>query len=200
VIDVTRRRLLATCAVSAGLVLAAACGIDGDDQPRFEPEAAVPFDLLGTTPPGTTQVAPGAAGVSTRICLVGADDLVHTVDRSLQPGYQLLDLVDSLRAGPSDGERTFGLTTALADPGTVTAIDVEGGVATVDLDASLAARPTIDQLTVVTQLVCTLTEQPGIGQVRFRVGGLPIAVPRGDGSSTSDPVSRQDYATLIASA
>ena len=136
---------------------------------------------------------------STRICLVGADDLIHPVDRSVRPGYQPIELVDALTAGPSDAERSFGLTTALADPGTVTAIDIEGGVATVDLDAALAARPTTDQLTVVTQLVCTLTGQPGIGQVRFTVDRLPIAVPRGDGSSTSDPVSRQDYDSLISS-
>ena len=193
------RRLLATFAASIGLLFATGCGINGDDQPRFQATDDVPFDLLGTTPPGTTQASAGAAGVTTRICFVGADDLVHTVDRSLEPGYQLLELVDMLTTGPTEGERSFGLTTALADPGTVTGIDIGGGVATIDLDAALAARPTTDQLTVVAQLVCTLTEQPGIGQVRFTVERVPIAVPRGDGSATSDPVSRQDYATLISS-
>jgi spore germination protein GerM len=179
------------------MLLAAGCGIAADDQPRFDATGDVPFDLLGTTPPGTTApAAPG--GVSTRLCLLGADQLVHPVARSLPSEYQMIELADVLTAGPTDTERSYGLTTALAEPGTVTDIDVQGGVATVDLDPALAARPVTDQLTVVTQLVCTLTEQPGIGQVRFTVERVPIAVPRGDGSSTSDPVSRQDYETLIA--
>jgi len=184
--------------VAGAVFLAAGCGIAADDQPRFDATGDVPFDLLGTTPPGTTAPAvPG--GVSTRVCLLGADQLVHPVDRALPPGYASIELADLLTAGPTDTERSYGLTTALAEPGTVTGIDVQGGVATVDLDRALAARPVTDQLTVVTQLVCTLTAQPGVGQVRFTVEREPIAVPRGDGSSTSDPVSRQDYETLIAS-
>jgi hypothetical protein len=192
------RRFLAI--LVAGLcVFASACGIAGAEQGHFDPDDDVPFDLLGTAPPGTTPISLDTGSASTRICLVGADDLVHPVDRSVRPGFQPIELVDALTAGPSDTERSFGLTTALADPGTVTTIDIQGGVAAVDLDAALASRPTTDQLMVVTQLVCTLTGQPGIGQVRFTVDRLPIAVPRGDGSSTSDPVSRQDYDSLISS-
>ena len=193
-------RLIKVLIVAVSLAFASACGVGRDHEPRLETDAEVPFDLLGTTPPGTTPASPGGGGVSTRICLLGADELIHPVDRSVAPGYQILDLTDVLIAGPTDAERSFGLTTAIAEPGTVTTIDVQGGVATVDLDAALAARPGTDQLAVVAQLVCTLTEQPGIGQVRFTVDRRQTTIPRGDGSSTSDPVSRQDYETLIAEA
>lgn len=192
------RRLGVACA-SFALILAPACSITADDGPHYEAETDVPFDLLEAAPPGTAPNPPGSDGVSTRVCLLGADEAVHPVDRSLAPGYRMVELVEVLTAGPTETERSFGLTTALAEPGTVPSIDVQQGVATVDLDRGLASRPAADQLTVVTQLVCTLTEQPGIGQVRFTVDGAPIVVPRGDGSSSSDPVSRHDYASLIAS-
>ncbi len=57
--------------------------------------------------------------------------------------------------------------------------------------------PAADQLKALAQLVCTFTEQRGVGQVQFSVSGSSAEVPRGDGSSTSDPVSRLDYTDLI---
>ncbi len=48
-----------------------------------------------------------------------------------------------------------------------------------------------------TQLVCTFTARAGIGQVAFTLSGAPVDVPRGDGSLTADPVSRDDYAELL---
>ena len=147
----------------------------------------------GTAPPGTVSPAAAVGGSTTRVCLSGADARVHPVERSLPPGYDPLDLVAVLIAGPTAPERSYGLTSAIGEPGTVTDVSVEGGVATVDLDPAIEALATADQLTVITQLVCTLTEQPGVGQVRFTVDGVSVAVIRGDGSSTLDPVSRQDY-------
>ena len=47
----------------------------------------------------------------------------------------------------------------------------------------------------------TLTDRgPGIGRVRFTVGGTAVPVPRGDGSAPQQPdqsVSRDDYLALV---
>ncbi len=197
---VRRGRASVWAALGALAVLTASgCGIASDEQATVEPRDQVPFDLLGTTPPGTTPIAPPDGATSTRICLVGADGRIYPVERALQPDYTPTDLVDALVRGPEPSERTYGLTSALGEPETVLAVTVEGGVAEVDLDPAISKRPSGDQLDVVTQLVCTLTDQPGVGQVRFTVDGRPIDVPTGaDGSLASDPVSREDYDSLIA--
>jgi spore germination protein GerM len=54
-----------------------------------------------------------------------------------------------------------------------------------------------EQLLAVAQLVCTLTARPGVGPVSFTLEGAPVDVPTGDGSLTSGPVSRDDYADLL---
>ena len=191
-----RRRRVASVLVVAAALGASACGIAPDDRAALEPDGAIPFDLLGTAPP-TVEPDASVVGSATRICLVAGQQRVLVVDRTLEPGYDPADLVDALVAGPTAAERTYGLTSALADPDTVRSVGDEGGVATVDLDPSFAEVPTADQLDVVAQIVCTLTGQPGIGQVRFTVDGRPVEVPRGDGSATSEPVTRADFRTLI---
>jgi spore germination protein GerM len=74
------------------------------------------------------------------------------------------------------------------------------GIAAVDLTPGFAELPGDRQLRAVAQMTCTLTAQPGVGQVRYTLGGSSIAVPRADGSVTGDPVTRQDYGSLLASA
>lgn len=191
------RRLVASLALVAAVVLTSgACGITPDDRAVLEPGDEIPFDLLGTAPP-TTEPSSSPVGTPTQLCLVAGQQQIVVIARSLEPGYEPMDLVTALAAGPTVAERAYGLTSALADPDTVRSVGVEGGVATIDLDRAFAEVPTADQLDVVAQLVCTLTGQPGVGQVRFTVDGRPVEVPRGDGAATSEPVTRADFRTLI---
>lgn len=192
-----RRSLGVSLALVAAVVAASgACGIAPDDQAVLESADEIPFDLLGTAPP-TTEPSSSPVGTPAQLCLVAGQQQIVVTARVLEPGYDTADLVAALAAGPTVTERAYGLTSALADPDTVRGVRLEGGVATVDLDRAFAEVPTADQLDVVAQLVCTLTGQPGIGQVRFTVDGRPVEVPRGDGSATSEPVTRADFRTLI---
>lgn len=194
-----RRRLMVVIGASLlTLGVVPSCGIASDDQAQFKPEADVPFDLLGTVPPGTDVIPPANTSSRSTICLPGADGRNYSVQRAMPTGYTPLDLIDVVTAGPTKAERAVGLTNSIGEPHTVTTVEVDAGVATVDLDPDIAGRPTADQLKLVMQVVCTLTAQPGIGQVRFTVDHLTIAVPRGDGSTSSDPVSREDYEKQIA--
>jgi spore germination protein GerM len=76
---------------------------------------------------------------------------------------------------------------------------VQGCVAVVDLEAAVSDLPADRQLLAVAQVVCALTSQPGVGQVRFTLDGERIDVPREDGALTGSPVTREDYADLIVS-
>jgi hypothetical protein len=63
----------------------------------------------------------------------------------------------------------------------------------------LAGLSPIDQRLAIAQLVLTFTSRPGIGQAIFSVNEVPIAVPRGRGdlSKPGEPVSYDDYTSLI---
>jgi spore germination protein GerM len=194
------RRILGPAAVGALVVVLGACGIPTDDEPRAARTEDVPFGLLD--PPSSTTSSTLASSpdtVAVRVCLLRADGNLAPVSRDLPLDSALADVVRDLGGAPSDAERALGLSTALGDDAVVNSVRVDAGVANVDLGEDVVAGSARNQLEVVAQIVCTLTQQPGVGQVRFLVDGVAVEVARGDGSTTSEPLSRADYANLIPS-
>jgi len=80
-------------------------------------------------------------------------------------------------------------------------INVTKGIVVIDANNFLlAGLSPIDQRLAIAQLVLTFTSRPGIGQAKFSVNGVSIAVPRGRGdlSNPGDAVSYDDYISLLA--
>lgn len=184
-----RRGALAGALLSVVLA-AAACGVSPQDEAvRIAPES-VPFGLLEATP-STTEVP---AGRTVTVHLLARERLVP-VERTIADDASLADLLELVISGPTDVERSLGITSAVP-AGTVSSVRVEGGVATVDLTASFGEIRTADQLLALGQLVYTLTDQPGIGAVGFTVEGEPIRAPLADGSGDDAPLSRDDLTAI----
>jgi len=183
-------RATATALLMVALV---ACGVPTENTARLEDED-VPFGLLDP-PPTTTSSPPGPAGTDAglQLCFLDADDDLVTVVRRVPIDATLADAVELLAAGPAPAELAAGTTTALADGALAAQVEASHGIAEVDLTRTFAADAGRRQRLAVAQVVCTLTGRPGIGQVTFTLDGEPVEVPRGDGSTTSDPVSRDDY-------
>jgi hypothetical protein len=101
-----------------------------------------------------------------------------------------------LFAGPSVEERATGLSSLL--PSTVTVEDVQtvDGTAVVTLDGPDDSEVLRLQPLAYAQIVATLTPTRARG-VRFRLDDTDLRVPREDGSLTSQPLSRRDYARLL---
>jgi hypothetical protein len=188
--------LLAGVAALTTLGALGACGVPTEDSARLEDDADVPFGLLDeatTTTPPATGVNP--TGASLQICLLRDDELAR-VGRAAPATPALSDVVELLAAGPTPEELDGDITTALADDAVDPDVESAHGIAEVDLTGAFAADAGARQALAVAQIVCTLTSQPGIGQVTFTLDGDPVDVPRGDGSTTSDPVSLDDYRQL----
>ena len=130
------------------------------------------------------------------MCLASSAGPLKAVRRPIPAAATVTDILTALAMPPTAAEQSSGLSTVLTPGGTGT---VTGGIATVGLSADFTAASSTDQLAAAAQIVCTLTACPGIGQVQFQLDGKPVDVPRGDGSTTSKPVSRDDYPTLIPS-
>lgn len=181
----------------AALVLAAvlglaACGNGAAAEVEVIDDRRVPFALLedDEAPPTTTTTAPPGSVV--RRCFLDPAGAIRDVPERLDLRDGAISAVRSLARPPAD------LATAVPDPAPVRSVQVEGGVAAVDLDESFGELGTEPQQLAIAQIVCTVTSLPGIGQVRFALAGNPIDVPDGDGVLTPGPVSRDDYRTLLA--
>lgn len=181
-------------AVLAAVILAG-CSVDANGRARIADEDDVPFALLDPDAPAvvpTTVV--GEVGEPVTLCFLRDRRLV-VVERQFSASVTPEMVVRALSSPPPEGEAPA--RTALSDPLVVRDVAVVAGIARVDLSQSIAELGGEDQLLAVAQIVCTLTARPGVGQVAFTLEGTPIEVPRGDGSLVSQPVSRDDYASLF---
>lgn len=210
-------------AVSTSLVAVSAlgaCGIGGEselqsiDQDDLQGLDATTTSTTTTTTTTTAPVTPASvpatsAASSTTIVTEPVQLFFVDGDR-LQPVR--IDLaatatpsrvVQALLEGRPTGEAGIGLRTLLPED-LVNSVDPSGdGDATVDLATEEFNRiDPADQRTAIAQIVMTLVNRPGIGQVRFTTDGEPQRVPRRDGlqSEPGEGVSLNDYVSLLADA
>lgn len=175
-------------------LLAAASGCGVPDQPDAQPLSREEIPQ-GLHPSDTTVEVPPAQEASIDVWFVRDDRLVVTAHRVVAPAVAQTALAEVL-AGPTEAEQGQALRSAIPDPSAVVNVEVGAGTAIVELSDSFGEIPAADQVLAVGQLVLTLTDLRGIGQVRFVVGGDEIAVPLPDGDTSTGPVSRDDFLAL----
>jgi hypothetical protein len=182
----------------AALAVVTGCGIPDDDGATLARPADVPFDLLAEIPETTSSTSPGPSGASTtktNIFLVQGERLAP-VERTVPAPPSADTVLETLVRGPTRTEGSLGLRSALVGDDVVRSGAVSGGIATVDLGAGFNDIVGRDQIMALAQIVSTVTSLPGVGRVRFTLAGQPVGVPRGDGATTTETVSIDDYATL----
>lgn len=107
----------------------------------------------------------------------------------------------ALQEGPPSGDSGVGIRSAVPskERALITATEDGSGIATIDLAPGFFEQiPPEDQLLAIGQIVLTVTEIGGIGQVLFVEGGAPLEVPRGPGGGlTTEPLARRDYLDLL---
>lgn len=191
----TRRSVSVVVVALAVAVGLAGCGVPPEPHAQQAEDDSVPYRLLDRDvapllPPATDQNRARAA-----LCFV-RDDKLAVIEADLDPPADLNAVVDALIEPPENAG--VSLRTAVGPPTLVERVRLEAGVADVDLRAAITDLAGDEQLLAVAQLVCTLTNQRGVGSVSFTLDGAAIDVPRGDGSLTSAPVSRDDYGELLS--
>lgn len=187
------RTALIVAALTAAL---AGCGVQSTDGARTVAGENVPYDLLDAAQPPSTTTLPELASAIISVWLV-ADDSVVSVNRQVQSPPSVDRAVEALLAGPSSDESSFGLRSALSGE-SVDGVDVVHGVATIQLTDSFSAATPRNQVLALAQLVFTVTEHDDVEVVTFALEGQAVDVPRGDGSISQGPVTRGDYAALVA--
>jgi len=216
------RRLMLIVVVIVALL--AACGI-----PNSGDVARIPANEVGalddTLPPTTTttttipettiepttttQPAITTTSIATEevnLYFIDSSAILRRYSRPIRRGASSSEVLSALQEGPPVGDIGVGLRTALpTERQAPLKVNEDGsGVATVDLPANFYDPNLMkqeDQGLAIGQIVLTLTEIGGIGQVLFTLAGQPIGVLRGSGdlSQPGQPLPRRDYLNLLES-
>lgn len=181
-------------AAVAGVVtcIAAGCGVQLQSTAQTTPAEDVPYGLLSPT---TSMLRSADDDVDTSICLPLGESVI-VLNRAVAGDPPLDSLVALLQAGPTEGEAKLSVRSAI-EPDDVDAVTTDGGQATVRLAAEFSFLAADQQLLAVAQMTCTLTDQPGISEVRFLLDDVVVAVPVAGGQLVDRPVTRDDYRALI---
>jgi spore germination protein GerM len=183
--------------VLAGLAGAAAAGFlvagCGSEQAV---SLGKPGDTATTTAPEQTGSVPSLLSLEVWFARDGG---LVSVRRTHEPTQAVATAAtDALLAGPTDAERSAGLTSAIPDGTKLLGIAIDNGVATVDLTSDYqSGGGSTSMHTRLGQVVYTLTQFPTVQKVRFRLDGSPVDVFSSEGIVLDHPVGRADYANLL---
>ncbi len=175
-------------------VLLAGCRVPNDSAPRDIPANQVPFDLLApstTAPPVTSQV-PTVDGT---VYLLNQNHLV-AVKRSVPAPLSLGSILAALVQGPTSQESALGYVSSVGPQSGVASAQVVNGSAMIGLSSSFAGTGVQEQIKALAQIVYTVTEVQGVQNVHIELNSQTANVPRGDGSATTDPLTRGDYSSF----
>ena len=175
-------------ALTAGLL--GGCGVPSDQQPRALQPGEAPY-----ASPRTSPIADPEGALRAPLHFV-RDGSVVLVARPVEGFTSTADLLELLFGGPAPEESMGGLVTEIPSTVTVEDVTVNDETAVITLGGPESEVLRLQQAAYA-QIVATLTPSRVSG-VRFRLGSTDLRVPRGDGSLTAAPVSRDDYAALLA--
>jgi hypothetical protein len=190
---------------SVGLGAAAtACGVPAHSRAERIDAGKVPFGLAAPSPTTTSStIPPPDSGILTSGDITEGVTLYFpagphfvAVNRTLGAPLTLNAVVDALTKGPRPEDLAASARSVIGE-GDVERVTSRGGVAIVQLGAKFPELPPSEQSLGVAQLVLTLTDRPGIGQVSFMLNGQPADVPRANGTLDRGPLSHDDYAALL---
>lgn len=183
-----RRPALVLLALLA--LVGTSCGVPSDEAPRALTPDEVPFGIRNPS------AAPDPAGDRrVELYFVRDGQVVPTLRRVEGPA-SLRQLVELLFAGTTEEEGETGLLSVIPSTLTVEDVRVQGRTALLTLDGPDSEVQRTQPLAYA-QIVATLTPARVDG-VRFRLDGRDLDVPQGKGLLSDGPVSREDYAELLA--
>lgn len=173
------------------MLVLSACGIPADSQARALDPSAAPYRAVTKD-----RNAPPSGSFRIVVFLVRDGALLPVPRRapSLPTPEQVLT---ALAAGPTASEKANGVMTVLPVDGDITLTSLDGTVATVSVPKAADTSARSDAVLGFGQVVLSLTALATVDGVLFLQDGIPLQVPRADGSLSTGPLTRPDYRELI---
>ena len=195
------RKLGAVVVALAVAVGVAGCGVPADTHPRRLSAGGVPFGLLNPTTSTTVEVATAddSNQVTVEVYELGLSGRLVPVQRSVAPPVTVVNVLQKLFAGPSVGELAAGFQSYISTQTKLLGAQVVDGVANIDVSREFTEVSGNEQIFALAQIVFTATSVSDVQSVAFLLGGDPKEVPTQDGTLTTRPLTRNDYARLVES-
>jgi spore germination protein GerM len=205
------RRFIAAIVV-LGVVLAACGGDVGDGgpvttNPTTSTGAAGGPTTTTTTVDGSGSTTEAAPSVNTaqlgerfvQLYFIQDGAYAKAVTRAVSGTPDVAaNAIRALLAGPSAAETDNGLSSAIPADTLLLGIDIDRGVATVDLSSEFErGGGSFALFSRLGQVVYTLTEFDTIDQVVLWIDGEPVTVFSGEGILLRGPVERSDYTSAL---
>lgn len=170
-------------------ILLVGCGIPLDSGPEV-------FDLEEFNPPvedGPTLGEMAAASMY----LVRDEALMH-VTRDLALPLDATTILTSLFDDVTEPEVRANLRTAIPPEARILGVTAEGTILCIDVSREFAIIGGEEEIFAVAQIVLTASHIEGVEAVTFELEGVPTPVPFANGALSVEPVSADDYASLVA--
>ncbi|MDH4119458.1 MAG: GerMN domain-containing protein [Acidimicrobiia bacterium] len=194
------RRVLATVL----MMVVAACGApSGDAGPvTTATPTTVPTTASTTTPvEGSTTVttAPAVEQQVVEVFFIQDGEYAKPVARVIPATADIgANTLRALLAGVSADEAEAGLSTAIPGDTLLLGLSISDGTATVDLSREFEqGGGSFGMLSRLAQVVYTITQFDTVDRVVFWLDGEPVTVFSGEGILLEDPVTRDDYQSLL---
>jgi spore germination protein GerM len=198
------------------MLLVASCGSEDGQSTTTTIQATTTTSQPATSTTGsstttesiatTTTTTPPAAGIAAYFLLeeleetAGGPFLVPT-HRDATDGEDLATAsLEALVAGPTADEEagTPSISSAIPAGTSVNGVEVEGGLARVDLsDEFDDGGGSFSMFARLAQVVYTVTRIDGIDQVEFFIDGQPVTVFSSEGIELDGPQERSDYSDQL---
>ena len=172
---------------------------------------SLPSTSTSTTTPPTVEPTTTTTILDTATTIATDDVTIYFISGGQLKGYPRSvakpattnSVLFALQLGPPPGDVGGGIRSAVPtrEQALIKSTEDNSGIATIDLPPGFFQQtPPEDQLLAIGQIVMTVTEVGGIGQVLFTQSGVALPVPRGPGgglSNGTDPLARRDYVDLL---
>ena len=166
------------------------------------PPTATPTTPVATPPP-TTPPTPSTTPSTTVPATAAPTDLVDVTvyflrderlviaHRSVAAPAVLRGAIEALLAGPTADEAAVGMTSTVPAGTTVLGVDLDDGLATIDLSGEFGSGGgSLSMFGRVAEVVFTATQFPNVDRVVFWMEGAPIEFLGGEGLILTEPQTR----------
>lgn len=195
--------LLAACSTGTSTPTPDATSPAGLASPSTTPSATATAEPTATatteptpTPEATPTETPDTEETRQVTVYFLRDEKIAAASRSV-PAADLrraTEALEELLKGPTEAERAAGLSTAIPEGTELRGVNIENGVATVDLSGTFeSGGGSFSMGARLAQVVYTVTQFPTVQEVQFRLDGEPVEVFGGEGIILDHPVGRANY-------
>jgi spore germination protein GerM len=206
--DLPRRACLITLSilvVAAIAVVVAGCGGSGDvgDGGTVSTTAPSQTTVTGPSEETTTTTVPSQTTTTTTVgentmtvrVYFSRDEKMCAASRVLPRTQEVgAAAMKALLEGPTDVEKQGGMVSSVPKGTTFLGLDIENGIATVDLSKEYSSGGgSLSMMMRLAEVVFTLTQFPTVEGVNFKLDGELIDVLGGEGIIIDHPMSRADY-------